>query len=109
MHTTTDTAPMTCYFCGAVRTPDDPPMTWCNAPHWSGSADYDVAMTEGSARFLRVDVCGHEGCRGQVRDFPKRPRQPRRPRRTAQPLYGDYAQLAAFNGIRTDGTGRRAR
>ena len=35
-------------------------------------------------------------------------RQPRRVR-TAQPLYGDFAMLAAFNGIKTDGTGRNAR
>lgn len=33
------------------------------------------------------------------RRAPRRPRQP-------QPLYGDYAQLAAFHGIATDGTGR---
>lgn len=38
-------------------------------------------------------------------------RSRRRPRqaRQARPLYGDFAQLAALNGIRTDGTGRRAR
>jgi len=35
----------------------------------------------------------------------------RKPRtvRTAQPLYGDFAMLAAFSGIKTDGTGRNAR
>ena len=27
--------------------------------------------------------------------------------RTARPLYGDYAQLAAFFGLATDGTGRK--
>lgn len=31
-----------------------------------------------------------------------------RPARQPQPLYGDFAQLAAFRGLRTDGTGRRA-
>jgi len=35
-------------------------------------------------------------------------RAPRRPRRQVA-LYGDFAQLAALNGIRTDGSGRRAR
>ena len=35
----------------------------------------------------------------------RRPRRPRRP----QPLYGDFAQLAALHGIATDGTGRRLR
>ena len=35
-------------------------------------------------------------------------RRPRRSR-TARPLYGDFAQLAALNGIRTDGSGRRVR
>lgn len=34
----------------------------------------------------------------------QRNRQPRK----AQPLYGDYAQLAKFHGIATDGTGRKA-
>lgn len=34
-------------------------------------------------------------------------RQPRRAR-TARPLYGDFAFVAAINGICTDGTGRRA-
>ena len=35
----------------------------------------------------------------------------RKPRtvRTPQPLYGDFAMLAAFSGIKTDGTGRNAR
>lgn len=32
-------------------------------------------------------------------------RKPRSPK-TAQPLYGDFAQLARLNGIATDGTGR---
>lgn len=33
----------------------------------------------------------------------------RKPRgaRTPRPLYGDFAMLAAFSGIRTDGTGQR--
>ena len=35
----------------------------------------------------------------------RKPRQPRRPRR-GPALYGDYAQLAAFHRIATDGTGR---
>ena len=30
------------------------------------------------------------------------------PKRTARPLYGDFALMAAFNGITTDGTGRKA-
>lgn len=29
--------------------------------------------------------------------------------RTLQPLYGDYAQLAAWHGVATDGTGRTNR
>jgi hypothetical protein len=33
---------------------------------------------------------------------------PRR-KRVAQPLYGDMACFAAFNGITTDGTGRKAK
>lgn len=37
-----------------------------------------------------------------------RPKAPRRPRQP-QPLYGDFAQLAAFHGVATDGTGRRRR
>lgn len=34
-------------------------------------------------------------------------RAPRKPK-AARPLYGDFAQLASFSGIRTDGTGRKA-
>lgn len=34
-------------------------------------------------------------------------RKPRQPKRT-QALYGDYAQLASFHGIKTDGSGKRA-
>ena len=30
------------------------------------------------------------------------------PKRTNRPLYGDFALMAAFNGITTDGTGRKA-
>lgn len=33
----------------------------------------------------------------------RRPRRPRQP----QPLYGDFAQLAAFHGVSTDGSGKR--
>lgn len=32
--------------------------------------------------------------------------RPARAKRTAQPLYGDMALMAAFNGIATDGSGR---
>lgn len=44
----------------------------------------------------------------EARAEAKARRQPRRPRQ-ARPLYGDYAQLAAFVGIATDGSGRRNR
>lgn len=44
----------------------------------------------------------------QARSAARALRKPRQPR-TPQPLYGDYAQLAALHGLRTDGTGRRAR
>jgi hypothetical protein len=56
---------------------------------WS-SRMADVFASEAEAR-----------AEARSRRAPRRSRQP-------EPLYGDYAQLAAFHGIRTDGTGRRA-
>ena len=44
----------------------------------------------------------------EARAAAKALRAPRRPRQT-QPLYGDFAWVAAFNGIRTDGSGKVAR
>jgi hypothetical protein len=55
--------------------------------------------------WVRVNLC--LDCYHAV-GFTQKPRQPRRPRQ-ARALYGDYAQLAMLNGIRTDGTGRKAR
>ena len=49
-----------------------------------------------------ADVEAHRAARAAE---PKRPRVKRQP----QPLWGDLAAIAAFNGIRTDGTGRSAR
>lgn len=84
--------PTTCHFCQTRP-------GYYNAPHWTGSADFAEAMGEDhGALFLRVDVCREAACRDQVRDFPKRPRQPRKARQP-RPLYGDFAQLAAFSGI----------
>lgn len=54
------------------------------------AADTDIFDTEAEARAAA-----------------KANRKPRQPKQM-QPLYGDFAQLAAFNGIRTDGSGRKA-
>lgn len=89
-----------CYFCGE-------PGARLDAPHWSGSTDRAVALTEDHGLYIRVKVCQDSpSCRAQIRDFP---RAPRRPRRKPQPLYGDFAQLAQLHGVATDGTGRRTR
>lgn len=91
--------PTTCHFCGAGRDADRTTEAdrmsvglYVNSNHWFGD-HYD-----------RVNVCGRPGCRKAIASAPRRPRRPRTP----QPLYGDFAYLAAFNGIATDGTGRKA-
>jgi hypothetical protein len=44
----------------------------------------------------------------EAREVAKARRKPRT-QRQPQALYGDFAQLAAFHGLRTDGSGRKAR
>ena len=79
-----------CHFCGAEG-------ARLNANHWDGAA------------YHRVDVCLTGECRSRLASAPKRPRAPRRAKR-APVLYGDFAQLAAFNGmLRKDGTARTRR
>ena len=90
------TAPAPCKFCSA-------PSVF-NTNHWTGSDDYATACTQEWEP--RIDVCRE--CTHLVRDFPRKPRTPRKAKAAAPALYGDYAQLAAFVGIRTDGSGRRA-
>lgn len=93
---TTDTIPewhATCFFCG--RTSREIGCTgWINAPHYDRAA--------GAWHPERIHVCSDQTCRDQIGTKPRAPRRPRQPR----PLYGDFAQLAAFHGITTDGTGR---
>lgn len=77
-----------------------------NHCHWCDSTDTRI---NGNAWFgdhwERIYVC--QACRTTRDDagLPQRPRAPRRPRHR-QPLYGDYAWVAAWNGIATDGSGR---
>ncbi len=70
-------------------------------------ADYVlVVAANGAYNTAHVDdvFASEEEARAACRAR-RKPRQPK----TVQPLYGDFAQLAAFVGVRTDGTGRRAR
>lgn len=90
----TTSSSTTCHFCGAEG-------RHVNANHWTGSDDFATACTQEWGP--RIDVCAD--CRHLVVDFPKRPRKPRTARKP-QALYGDFAQLAAFSGIRTDGSGK---
>lgn len=87
-----------CKFCGKVEDRQ------VNAPHWTGSDVYADALTERNG-WVRVNVCSSPVCREALRPFPKKPRKAAK-RRQPVPLYGDYAQLARFSGIATDGTGR---
>jgi hypothetical protein len=89
--TTTETK---CYFCGARGNFYDADRRWhgfLSGNHWTGT------------EYVRVDVCDAHA--SSLAKAPRKPRQKRQP----QPLYGDMAWLAAINGVRTDGTGRRAR
>lgn len=87
----------TCTFCAVGINYRDAEGLWVggvNANHWTGD------------RYVRLDAC--QACYLAGR-FAKAPRAPRRPRRPRPALYGDFATIAAINGIRTDGTGRRIR
>lgn len=76
---------------------------WEQGEHPGGY--FRIAGTGGQWSTRMDDVFATEAdARAEARNR----RQPRRARQ-AQPLYGDFAQLAALHGIATDGTGRRNR
>jgi hypothetical protein len=75
----------TCHFC---QTTDEVKI---NGNTWTDS------------EYIRVNLCSDCFHVGRLE---RAPRAPRRPRQARPALYGDYAQLAAFSGIATDGSGR---
>lgn len=71
-------------------------------PGWATIVDADRGMRW---NVLIADCFDTEA---EARDAARARRQPRRTRQPVA-LYGDFAQLAAMNGISTDGTGRSSR
>jgi hypothetical protein len=71
----------------------------------SDGAEWLEIKADGATWFARA--CDLFATETQARAEARSRRAPRQVR-TPQPLYGDFAQLAALNGIRTDGTGRRS-
>lgn len=71
-----------------------------------------VSETDGWVQFKTTDRVTYSAQPGDMftteaaaKAEGKSRRKPRQAR-TPQPLYGDFAMLAMFSGIRTDGTGR---
>jgi len=62
-----------------------------------------------SAAFATTETEAYMAARAEYAlEMSARKTTPRR-KRVAQPLYGDMACFAAFNGITTDGTGRKGK
>lgn len=77
----------TCHFCSRLQTYKS---GWVNAAHWTETG------------WVRADACGD--CRPML--TLRAPQAPRKPKAKAPALYGDFAYLAKFSGIATDGSGR---
>lgn len=79
-----------------------------DVPEVNGPADGWFAVIDARGTMALATPDDMFETEADARAAAKSRRKPRQPRQ-ARALYGDFAQLAAFNGIATDGTGRRAR